>query len=141
MAAPKATETSESRANPSKSGNELSPVQTRAIVALLSAKSIKQAAKRLQVNESSIRRWLREDKAFIKAFRAARRQYADVALGRIEKAMGEAVNALIGNLKCDNPTVVNVAAKTLLEFGVKGGELNDIKEQLEEALQAIGLKD
>lgn len=98
-----------------------------AIQALLTEPSIVAAAKKCGKNERTIRRWLAEDAAFVKALLAARR--AVVAAGNAHLAGGyaEAAEQLLALMKDPEATSPRVsAAKAVLEHAQRGIEVDDM---------------
>ena len=107
----------------------------RALAALLSEPTIAQAAAKADVSESTLLRWLK-DPAFSAAYRAARRSAVDAAVGRLQQAATEAVDALERNLRCGNPAVEVGAAKAVLDQAFRGVELADLAQRVQELEQA-----
>lgn len=138
---PKPVADPQNRTIPHDSGADdgLAPAQHRAVVNLLNCKTIAKAAKKTGVAEWTIRRWLRKDAKFLAAYRAARREVVEAAVGRLQKATAAAVATLERNLNCGRPGDEIRASATILEFAIRGGELADLREQLNEAQQALGL--
>ena len=71
----------------------LTPLQVKAILALLNEPTIVRAASTVGVDERSIRRWL-EDPTFKRAYHAARREAFDHAIGLTQRYAPLAVNTL-----------------------------------------------
>ncbi len=111
-------------------GEKLSRKQEQAIAALLSAPTIKDAAKACGVSEVSLWRWLQLPD-FAAAYRAARRQVVERAVSELQAATGEAVETLKRNLHCEQASVEIRAAQIILEQAVKGVELIDLQERVE----------
>jgi transposase-like protein len=112
-------------------GDSLSPIQERAIVALLSNSTIKRAAKSVGVDDATLWRWL-QDKDFHTAYRTARRESVSQAIARLQQASSEAVNTLREIVKDkEQPAPARVsAAKAILEFSIKAVEIEDMAERL-----------
>jgi transposase-like protein len=112
-------------------GDKLTPIQERAIVALLSNPTIKRAAKAVGIDDATLWRWL-QDKDFHDAYRAARRESVSQAMARLQQASSEAVNTLreiVKDKKQPAPSRVS-AAKAILEFSIKAVEIEDMAERL-----------
>jgi transposase-like protein len=112
-------------------GNKLTPIRERAIVALLANSTIKRAAKSIGVDETTLWRWL-QDKDFHTAYRTARRESVSQAIARLQQASSEAVNTLreiVKDKKQPAPARVS-AAKAILEFSIKAVEIEDMAERL-----------
>jgi hypothetical protein len=113
-------------------GAKLSHHQERAISALLSTRTIPEAASAAGVSARTLERWLAESDGFSAAYRAARRQVVEVAIGRLQDATGDAVATLSRNLTCGKPAVEVRAALGILEQAIKAVELWDLEERLSE---------
>ena len=111
-----------------------------AIAALLSEPTIGGAAMVVGVSESTLLRWLQEP-AFKAQYRAARRQVVEAAIGRLQSATTKAVDALERNLSCGTPAVEVGAAKAILDQAIKGIELVDLAERIEQLEAAAGRDD
>src|ERR1700677_4877151 len=79
-------------------GEKLTRKQEQAISALLSCSTIKKAADAVGVAETTLRRWLQEDAAFLVAYRQARRRVVEAAVGLLQRATGKAVRTLVRNM-------------------------------------------
>jgi hypothetical protein len=111
-------------------GNKLNRTQELAIAALLSCRTIKAAAKRCGIDESSLRGWLRLPE-FVAEYRAARREIVDSAICRIQAATDKAVRTLERNLKGKRPSDEIRAATVLLEFAVKAVDQTNLLARIE----------
>ena len=86
----------------------------KALAALLESATITEAAKKCELSEKTLRRYL-EDAEFQKEFRAARRQIVESAVSALQQAANEAVETLRRNLTCDNPQAEIRAAQIILD--------------------------
>jgi hypothetical protein len=120
-------------------GQKRERLEDRALVALLSEPTIEAAAKRADVAESTLLRWLAEPE-FKARYRAARRQVVEQAVTTLQQATGDAVATLTRNLTCGVPASEIAAAKAVLDFAVKGVELVDLAERVEQLEQAAAVK-
>ncbi len=111
-------------------GDKLSRTQEKAIAALLSTRTIGEAAKVCGVNDATMWRWLQLPD-FQAAYRAARRQVVERAITELQAAASEAVETLKRNLHCEQPNVEIRAAQIVLEQAVRGVELIDLQERVE----------
>jgi hypothetical protein len=109
-----------------------------AIAALLSEPTIEAAARKAGVGERTLLRWLAEP-AFKAQYRAARRSVVESAVGRLQQAATQAVDALVKNLTCGIPAVEVGAAKSVLDQALKAVELVDLAERIEALEQASAL--
>ena len=108
----------------------------RALTALLECSSIADAAKRCGLSQETLYRYLRE-KEFVSDFRNARRQVVENSITQLQQASGEAVEALRRNLSCSNPQAEIRSAQIILDNALKGVELVDILERLEQIENAV----
>lgn len=79
----------------SRTAGELTRRQEHALTALMKHGIIAQAAKASGVPESTLRRWLRSDADFIRAYRDVRRKVTEHANGVLQQASSEAAAKLI----------------------------------------------
>lgn len=103
-----------------------------ALAALLSHKTVKEAAEAIQISESTLYRYLKEED-FRQAYRAARKMRIECATQQIQDALDESIMTLRGIMEQDdNAASVRVsAARTLLEYALKMTDQIDILERLE----------
>ena len=113
-------------------GEKLPRRKEQAISALLMHATLSEAAAALAVDESTLRRWLREDTAFQTAYREARRQVVQQAIVQVQQATGEAVETLRKVMQAtDAPASAKVSvAKAILETAVKAVELEDLEARI-----------
>jgi hypothetical protein len=111
-------------------GQKRERLEDRALAALLSESTIATAAEKAGVGESTLLRWLAEP-AFKTRFRAARRSVVEGAIGRLQQAATQAVDALTRNLTCGVPAVEVGAARSILDQAVRAVELIDLAERVE----------
>ncbi len=119
-------------------GEKRSRREEAAIAALLAEPTIDAAARQAGIAASTLRGWLR-DPDFQRRYRDARRQVVEQAITAIQRATGEAVEALRRNLTCGVPAAEIAAAKAIMDQAVKGVELVDLAERvgaLEQAADA-----
>ena len=116
----------------------LSPRQHRAIGFLMTEPTILAAAKKTRVAERTLRRWI-EDPAFARVYREARRQALTHVTSHLQEVACEAVTTLKA-LMTDEETPRSsriAAARTILEFGYRAGDLEG-QEQLRELERKVG---
>jgi HEAT repeat protein len=109
--------------------------QTLALAALLSSRTIAEAATATGVNERTLRRWLATP-AFASAYRAAARTVAYEATTAVLAAQAEAVEVIRAALADPNPTLRLRAATQLLDLGVRFTE-DDLAERLAQLEQEV----
>jgi hypothetical protein len=107
-------------------GEKLTRREEQAVAALLECPSVEAAAKQAGVSYSTLKRWL-HDPSFAAAYRCARRELLDVAVGRIQAATGTAVDALMAVARDEAKDADRVrAAAALLEHAWRGAERADL---------------
>ena len=107
-----------------------------ALIALLSATSIKQAAAVAGVSERQLHRWLLEEK-FSDQLRQARRTATNQAMQALQVRMSEAVSTLsdvMTDRKAGGMARVT-AARATLEFGFRSVEASEILGRIEKLEQ------
>jgi hypothetical protein len=104
--------------------------QELTIAALLTERTIEDAAAKVGVAFRTLKRWL-ADPGFLTAYRDARRRVVEAVVGQLQAASAKAVQALVVNLECESPAARNTAARVILEMAVKGVELADVLQRLE----------
>lgn len=105
-----------------------------ALAALLSEPTIPLAAKRAGISESTLLRWLATPE-FRSRHREVRRQVVEHAIATAQQATSGAVEALRRNLTCGSPAGEIAAAKAVLDVAIKGGELIDLEERVDQLEQ------
>jgi len=101
-------------------GEKLTRKQEAAIAALLTAPTVTEAAGQAGIGERTLRRWLRSPE-FSNAYRIARRELVENAIGRIQGAAGQAVDTLISVAKDGSKDADRVrAAVALLGHALSG---------------------
>lgn len=108
--------------------------QQKALTALLTTNTVKEAAKQAGISPESIYRYLR-DPRFLKEYRSHRNTLMEATVGRIQGAADQAVQTLIRNLTSGNNATEVRAAVVIIENALKGREQTEIIERLE-ALEA-----
>ena len=116
-------------------GEKRTRLEEAAITALLACPTIEAAAEQAGIAPATLRRWLAEPE-FKARYRAARRSVVEGAIGRLQQAATQAVDALARNLACGIPAVEVGAAKAVLDQAVKAVELVDMAERIEALEQA-----
>jgi hypothetical protein len=116
----------------------LSPKQEVAITALIAQPSITDAAKSTKIGERTLWRWLRMDN-FKQAYLVARRQVVSQAIGKVQAGMTAATETLLEVMKDQNssPSARVSAARTILDFGLKSIEIEELELRVEALEKAI----
>lgn len=114
-------------------GAKPAAVRERAILALLSERTIGAAARRCGVDESTLRRWLTEDAGFQADYAAARTAMYEAGMSRIQALTSRAVDTLEDLLDAkDYPSVRLGAARTVTEMGLHQHDTETILRTLGE---------
>jgi hypothetical protein len=101
-------------------GQKLTSKQEALIAALLTEPTYADAAAKAGVGQTTLYRWLRL-RAFRVAYRRARRELVEAAMGRIQAATGQAVEALLAVARHGRRDGDRVRAATvLLDYGCRG---------------------
>lgn len=119
-------------------GQKFDRLKDAALAALLSEPTVTAAAQKIGVDLNTLTRWMQEPE-FSSLYRAARRQVVEAAVSNLQQATSEAVDALRRNLTCGTPAAEIAAAKAVIDFAVKGVELTDLAERVEQLEQAAEL--
>jgi len=122
------------------SQRKLTHKQEQAIIALLSNRSVEEAARACSTAVRTLFRWLK-DRDFDLAYRAAKRAAYGQAIARLHHLSSAAVTTL-GRvmLDADTPPAVKVrAADSVLSHAAKAIEIEDIEARLTELEKAADL--
>lgn len=111
---------------------DLTGPQLTALTALLSGKSVPDAASAAGVDPTTVRRWLRTDDGFIEELAAGRREVLWAAMDVTMGAARTAAETVIGIMKNTRtrPHVRLMAAKIVLEQLTRWLELQDFDRRL-----------
>lgn len=112
--------------------------QQKALAALIRAPTMAAAAKDAGVGISTLRRWLREDPAFVTAYRAALDELLKDASAQSKKNLSTALDVLAQIMENgENSQARIAAAKATIEYGLRLNEAVDVVERLEKLERAI----
>lgn len=121
-------------------GNKLSRKKEQAIVALLEAPTVRDAAERVKISPTTLYKWMQLPE-FDRAYRQARREAMAVAIARLQQASSEAVRTLeevMGDTEA-TPASRVTAARAVLDLALKATEIEQIEERLTELERQVGL--
>lgn len=106
--------------------------QIKALQALLTQPTKAAAAKQAGINESTLRRYL-ADEEFQREYKAAFSQLVSDATRQAQKSLSPALSALREIVEDDTESSASriAAARTLLEYGLKLTEFNDILSRID----------
>lgn len=114
-------------------GAKTAAVRERAILALLSERTIELAATKAGVNERTLRRWLTDDEAFKAEHDAARAAMFQAGMSRIHALTGRAVETLEDLMAATTVPAVRLgAARTVAELGVHQHDAETIMRKLDQ---------
>lgn len=102
----------------------------KALIALLSTNTVKEAAKDCDLSVETLYRFLR-DVEFLAEYRSQRRNLMEATLGRIQQASDQAVHTLRRNLACGHSGSEIRAAQIILDQAIKGIEITELLERIE----------
>jgi len=80
-------------------GKKAEAVRERAVVALITEKSIGAAARRCLVGERTLRRWMTEDEAFKRELAGARQAMFQAGMNRVQAMTAVAIDTLAARLR------------------------------------------
>ncbi len=114
-------------------GAKSEALRKRAILALLSEKTMPRAAAKCGVSEKTLRRWLADDAVFKTAYAEARHSAFNAGMGRVQALTARAVDTLEDLLDAkEYPNVRLGAARTVAEMGFHQHDAETILRKLEE---------
>ena len=114
-------------------GTKSAAIRERAILALLSEKTIGTAAAKSGVNEKTLRRWLANDDAFKADHTEARQAAYQASMTRVQALTAKAVTTLDELLdETKHPNVRLGAARTVVEVGIHQHDAEHILHKLDE---------
>ncbi len=117
----------------SRTAGQLTRRQEHALTALMKHPFIAQAARSASVPESTLRRWLRTDAAFIRAYRDTRRKVTEHSNGLLQTASTEAATKLIALMRdTELPASIQLAAAVQILDRSASSELEERIAALEE---------
>ncbi|QKK09753.1 MAG: hypothetical protein HND58_17345 [Planctomycetota bacterium] len=111
----------------------LTPQQEQAIIGLINETSVAAAARASGVGQRTLHQWINDDKRFMVAYRAARRQAFDQAIALTQRYASLAVTTLakvMADASAANAAKVS-AATAMLKFGRESIELDDLAARIE----------
>src|ERR1700693_2650725 len=117
-------------------GEKLSRKQEAAIGALLTCSTIAEAARSCGIGESTLRRWLC-DETFAQRYRQERTRMLESTVNLLRQKSVAAVETL-GDVATDKEALASArvsAARSLVEFAIKGAEVRDLEERIGELKQ------
>src|SRR5258705_6799848 len=114
-------------------GSKFDRKKEEAIVALLTNRSVEDAARAAGLTPSTLVRWLKLPD-FVKEYRAARREVVTQSVARLQQATGAAGTVMLKLMADPNvPAAVRLrAAECVFDRAIKGVELEDIEVRVSE---------
>jgi len=125
-------------------GSKFGRKKELAIAALLTHRSVEDAARAVDLNHNTLLNWLKIP-AFLKEYRAARREVVHQSVARLQQATGAAGTVMLKLMTDPNvPAAVRLrAAECVFDRAIKGIEIEAIEERvaaLEVAAQKTNAK-
>jgi transposase-like protein len=122
-------------------GNKLSRKKEQAIIALLEAPTVKEAAEVVGVNPATLYKWMAQPE-FEEAYRKARHRAMGEAIARLQQASSKAVATLWDVMGDQEATPASrvTAARAVLELGMRGTEIEVIEVRLKQLEEQAGLR-
>jgi hypothetical protein len=114
-------------------GSKFGRKKELAIAALLTHRSVEDAARAVDLNHNTLLKWLKIPD-FVKEYRAARRDVVNQSVARLQQATGAAGTVMLKLMADPNvPAAVRLrAAECVFDRAFKGVELEDIEERVAE---------
>lgn len=112
--------------------NIVSVKQSKLMVAILTETTMQKACEKVGVSAQTAYRWLK-DEDFKREFQFLKRDYMKTVTTTIQKNTQIAVSTIVDIMKDEKlpPTVRLQGARTILEYGYKGLEIEDILARLD----------
>ena len=110
--------------------DDLTPKQHAALEALLTELTATKAADKAGVAVRSIYEWLRNDEAFKRAYRSARRVAVEQAATALQRVSVPAVEVLLSSLNSTNESIALRAALAVLDMAFRGLELFELVDDV-----------
>ncbi len=108
-------------------------VRQRAILELLTGRTFEAAAKKVGINERTLRKWATEDETFKAELKAAQKAMFEAGMSRIQGLTARAVDTFGELLEADPPPTVRLgAARSVLELGTHQHDAETIRQKLAE---------
>jgi len=121
-------------------GSKFEQKMEQAIAALLSHRSVEDAARAVGISVNTLQRWMRTPE-FQAALREARRKILSQAIGQLQNAANAAAKTVL-KIMVDPTVPAGIrlrAAEVVLEQAVKAGEMEDTADRLAQLEQIAGL--
>ena len=117
---------------------DISPKQARTISALVTCRTLGEAAKRAGCGESTLRRWLAKDTDFKEAWRQARARLLDDAMSQALRSAEAAALVLHEIMMASESDFARMtAAKALLDISLRTVERREIEGRMETILRSL----
>src|SRR5215213_9948120 len=110
----------------------LTPRQEKAVAALITSKTLEEAAQKSGVSPKTLYRWRYEDPLFETEYRYARRQALDDGIAALQCGISESVQVLRECLKERNPHVRIRAALGLIEHGLAAHQSFELEQRIKQ---------
>jgi hypothetical protein len=111
-------------------GEKFSRLKERAVAALLTHATVRQAAASIGISPRTLQRWLKEP-SFVKEYRAARSRLVEHAIAQMQRSAPAAAVVLRKHMKAGKAADRIRAAAAVYDRAIGGEELTDLKERIE----------
>jgi len=114
---------------PNPKAKKLTVRKLKALSFLLQGESIKDAARKTKISQSSLYEWMKEPE-FQERLQEARETLFHEGLSQLKSAMIEASDVLKKLLKSDDEAQRRLAARAIFDYGLRGFDLQEIEDRL-----------
>lgn len=119
----------------------LTTAQHNAVLGLLNEPTVRKAAAVAGVPERTLYYWLKQP-AFAGEYRAARQAAMQAAVAKLQRHAGQAATTLVALMGSTKPDLIRLrAALGVLEFALRGTEIEDVRNELEQLRQLVEERD
>jgi molybdenum-dependent DNA-binding transcriptional regulator ModE len=108
----------------------------RALLALLTHGSVREAGRFAGISEATLYRYLAE-RDFSEELAREKRGVMEAGLAQLQQAQSQAVETLIRNLHCESPAVEVRTAQIILEHAQKAYETGEVSRRLDALEEAL----
>ncbi len=118
-------------------GERLTRKMEDSIAALLTEKTVEDAARKANVGYRTLKGWMARSQPFREAYRLARQEVLERTVARLLALTDKAAEALERNLTCGKPAGEVRAAALVFANAIKGMEILDLAEEVEQLRRQV----